>query len=138
VRGFLPGTRAWVNAAAGVRLEGQVLDVGRRVHEADRGLLVRVLVEDPAGQLIPGQPVQVDLERPAPDGAVSVPRGALVMLGRTANVFVREDDAWQPVPVTVLAELRERLVVAGAIGPGARVATEGTSTLKALVEASAD
>jgi multidrug efflux pump subunit AcrA (membrane-fusion protein) len=135
VRGFAPGDRAFVDAAAGVRLEGRILDIGRRVHEADRGLLVRIVLDDPEGRLIPGQPVEVSLERSAPASAVSVPRSALVMLGQYANVFVRDAGAWHPVPVTVLAETGGRLVLTGAVVAGTAVAVEGTSALKALHDA---
>lgn len=135
VRGFAPGDQAFVEAAAGVRVAGRILDIGRRVHEADRGLLVRIIVEDPEGRLIPGQPVQVSLERRAPAGAVSVPRSALVMLGRSANVFVSEGGAWRAVPVEVLAETGGALVLDGGLAAGTPVAVAGTSALKALHDA---
>lgn len=135
VRGFAPGDGAIVDAAAGVRVAGRILDIGRRVHEADRGLLVRILVDDPDGRLIPGQPVQVTLQRDAPAGAVTVPRSALVMLGQDATVFAGGDGVWRAVGVEVLAETGGMLVLRGDLAAGTRVAVAGTSALKALHDA---
>lgn len=137
IRGFETGDRATVRGAPGDRLDGRILDLGRRVHEADRGLLVRVLIDEPAGRLIPGQPVQVDLQRPAPEGAVTVPPSALVMFGAEGFVFLRREAGFERVAVEVVAEREDALVVRGDLPVGARVAARGTAGLKALVDGGA-
>ncbi|MEE4383273.1 MAG: efflux RND transporter periplasmic adaptor subunit [Pseudomonadales bacterium] len=134
IRGFAPGATARVHGAPGDLLTGEVRDLGRRVHEADRGLLVRVVVDDPEGRLIPGQPVQVDLERPAPDGAFEVPASALVMFGAEGSVFLRRDEGFERVPVEVVAQREDALVVRGALSAGAAIAFRGTAGLKALAD----
>lgn len=137
-RGFAPGARAQVDGAVGVRLEGRVVALGRRVHEADRGLLVRVAVDDPGGELIPGQPVDVTLERPAPEDAVRVDRAALLHLGGTSRVFVLRDGIYVDEPIQVLAERDQELVLTGDLEAGAAVVVRGTAALKAVAEGRAE
>lgn len=135
VRGFRPGDRIRVHGAPGVLVAGVIDSLGRRVHEADRGLLVRGVVEDPAGQLIPGQAVRVDLVRPAPDDAVEVPASALVTSAGSASVvFVRRAAEFVEVPVEVIVGRGGTLVIRGQVAPGDPVAVSGTSSLRALAE----
>ncbi|MEE4360070.1 MAG: efflux RND transporter periplasmic adaptor subunit [Pseudomonadales bacterium] len=134
IRGFEAGDLARIHAAPGDLIDGRVLGLGRRVHEADRGLLVRVLVDDPEGRLIPGQPVQVDLERPAPDGAFEVPASALVMFGAERALFLRGNGGFERITVEVVAQREDALVVRGALPADAVVAFRGTASLKALVD----
>lgn len=134
IRGFELGAQALVDAAPGVRIHGRVIAIGRRVHKADRGLLVRVEVEDPEGRLVPGQPVQVSIERAAPEGSLTIPRTALVMLEHQTHLFIRRDHHFQSVPITVLAEDAERLVIQGEVSAEDDVVVAGTSALKALVD----
>jgi multidrug efflux pump subunit AcrA (membrane-fusion protein) len=137
VQGFAAGDPARVEAVSGAHVDGAVATIGRRVHEADRGLLVRVVVDDPDGRLIPGEPVRVRLERTAPPGAVRVPRVALVHLEASPAVFVADVGGFRPVPVTVLGRDDEMLVVRGGLDAGDAVVVRGTSAVRSLLEADA-
>jgi multidrug efflux pump subunit AcrA (membrane-fusion protein) len=134
VSGFQTGDGARVQSTPGTVLAGTIVALGRRVHEADRGLLVRVVVDDTAGLLIPGQPVRVALERPAPVGSVEIPAAALVMFEQGGVVFSHRDGRYRAVDVTVVAARGDALVVRGDLGPGDRVAVTGTASLRALAE----
>jgi cobalt-zinc-cadmium efflux system membrane fusion protein len=134
VRGFSVGDAARVRGGPGVVLEGRIIALGRRVHEADRGLLVRVAIDDPSALLIPGQPVEVDLARSAPVDALEVARSALVSLGADTVLFVDRGGRFEVASVSVLAEREAALVVRGDLREGDRVAIRGTAGLKALLD----
>lgn len=135
VRGFEPGDAARVHGAPGETAAGRILTLGRRVHEADRGLLVRVLVDDPGDRLIPGQAVRVSFSRPAPADAVEVPASALVTSATNESaVFVQRGEGWEQVAVEVIAGRGTTLVVRGKVRSGDEVAVSGTSNLQTLAE----
>ncbi len=122
---------------------GAVLRVGEvEVEVTGRGLaldahtqtvMVRGLLPPDSGY-VPGQQVSATLALPAPTGAISVPRAAIVRTGESARVFVAEGTRFRAIPIEVLGESGSFAVVTGAVAPGAQVVVAGTSALKGLLE----
>ena len=118
----------------GVAASGRVSAVGSAVDAASQTVPVRARFDADAG-LVPGQPVAVTLELPAPKDALALPRGALARVGRDAVVFVTTAEGYRVVAVQVLGESATQVVVSGQLAAGAVVAVAGSSALKALLVA---
>lgn len=117
-------------------IEGRVIHIGRTVHDADQGVLVRAEVPDPEGRLRPGQFVEATVctDCAADGSGVRVPRTAVVREGGTAYVFERTDGGFDARAVTVLHEENDTLIIsvegAGASGTISALAISGTAALK--------
>jgi len=114
------------------RVEGQVITVGRMVHQSDQGVLVRAAVEQGTEQLRPGQFIKARFTG-AKTGAVlwRVPRSALVRQRGGSWVFKQVDGGFLPVAVEVRQEESAHLIVAGELAPADVIAVSGTAPLKA-------
>ena len=123
----------------GIGTEGAIITIGRMVHEADQGVLVRAEVTDGTERLRPGQFVEVQLTSTADATGWRVPAAALVRSAGAAYLFVAREGGFAALPVTVLAEEERSAVVASvsggdpadALGPKDRVAVSGVVALKA-------
>lgn len=113
-------------------IEGRVVTVGRMVHGEDQGVLVRAEVHEGARRLRPGQFVEVQLTAAGGAGKEwRLPSAAVVRNAGQAFVFSLRDGGFAVVPVQVLAEEEQSMVVAGKLGSTDRVAVSGTVALKA-------
>jgi RND family efflux transporter MFP subunit len=129
LQGVEPGSPVRVLDPA---VDAKVITVGRMVHAEDQGVLVRAEVREGSSLLFPGQFVKVELLRPRAAGGFRVPRGALVRRDGRTWVFVSRGDEIVPTPVEVVAEESRSVVVRGALRPGDRVVSHGTSAVKAI------
>ncbi len=111
--------------------EGDIITIGRMVHEADQGVLVRAEVREQTDRLRPGQFVEVQLTRAADETGWRVPAAAVVRNAGAAYLFVAREGGFAALPVTVLAEEERSAVVAGGLGQKDRVAVSGVVALKA-------
>lgn len=118
-------------------LDAKVITVGRMVHGADQGVLVRAEVREGAATLRPGQFVEARLRYTA-DRGLRLPAGALVRVGGLDQVFVARDGGFAVVPVTVRNREAESVVVTGALASGDAVVVRGTAALKAALAAGAE
>ncbi|MGD8931720.1 MAG: efflux RND transporter periplasmic adaptor subunit [Chromatiales bacterium] len=109
----------------------RVITVGRMVHGADQGVLVRAEVTEGAERLRPGQFVQANLTGPDNGDLYRVPRAGLVRSGGASYVFVETPDGFETVPVEVRVEETAHIIISGEFAADARVATSGTASLKA-------
>jgi RND family efflux transporter MFP subunit len=117
---------------ADLGIEGRVITVGREVHEADQGILIRAEVSAGAERLSPGQFVQVRLTLADTAGRYfSVPRNAIVRQRDRAFVFIKSAEGFRPVSIDVITEDGETVTISGDIPADARVAVSGTAALKA-------
>lgn len=112
-------------------IEGRVITVGRMIHGADQGVLVRAEITAGTQALRPGQFVEARLLQDMGANAVRVPVQALVQRAGTDHVFVRRGDAFAPVPVEVVSRGERDAVVRGALAPEDAVVARGTAALKA-------
>ncbi len=119
------------------QVEGKVTTIGRDVHEADQGVLIRAEVHEGAERLRPGQFIQVQL---GVDGngqtRYRVPRGALIRHQQQALVFVRTPEGFQPYPVQVVSEDGDAVVIKAELPKDAQLATSGGAALKAALTSS--
>lgn len=110
---------------------GEIITIGRMVHEEDQGVLVRAEVTQGTERLRPGQFVEVQLTRAADETGWRVPASALVRHAGAAYLFAARTGGFAAVPVTVLGEEEKSVVVAGALGQEDQVAVSGVVALKA-------
>jgi len=123
----------------GIGTEGTIITIGRMVHEADQGVLVRAEVTQGTERLRPSQFVEVQLTSTAEETGWRVPAGAVVRNAGSAYLFVAREGGFAALPVTVLAEEEKSAVVAGVpsgdpageLGPKDQVAVSGVVALKA-------
>lgn len=124
------GDRVHVDNGA---VAGEIIAVGRQIHETDQGVLLRARVVPGETVLLPGQFVEVALGVKYTTGtAYEVPAAALAYLDGAAHLFVQTPTGFRPVPVTVVSENGGRRIVEGAIAAHDRVAVAGVAALKAL------
>ncbi len=115
-------------------VSGAVITIGRDVHKADQGVLIRARVDAGSEALRPGQIVQVRVAgAQGPERRFRIARAAVVHAGSEALVFVETPDGFAPQPVEVVSDQGDRLVVTAPLPAGARVATAGTAALKAAL-----
>lgn len=110
----------------------RVLAVGGDTDRASQSLRVRARTEHNT-DLLAGQQFAVTLKMPAAEGALRVPRSALLPHGDRQLLYVREGDRYRGVVVEQLGhDDTHAVVMAASLRPGARVVTRGTSVLKSL------
>ena len=113
-------------------LTGRIVTIGRMVHSADQGVLVRAEVSAGAEQLHPGQFLQVQLATQSGKDNFRVPRSAVARVGERHFVFVAGPGGFAPMPVEVSSEQADSLVVRAGLPPGSRIAINGAAALKAI------
>lgn len=112
-------------------VDARVITVGRMVHGADQGVLVRAEVTQGSGRLRPGQFTTARLAREVDGAALRVPAGAVVRHGDHTYVFVRRPDGFLPVATTLVMQEGDDAVVRADLEPGVAVVSRGTAALKA-------
>ena len=118
----------------GVRVgatSGRVVALGASIDPKTRSLPLRAEL-DGVADLAPGQAVSVTLLVPAPAGAQSIPRSALLQAPDGAKVFVKTGSGYQAHPVAVVGVAGAEAVVTG-LPTGARVAAAGAAQLKSAL-----
>jgi hypothetical protein len=128
--GAAPGSKV---SSAGI--DAQVITVGRMVHGADQGVLVRAEVTEGAERLRPGQFVQASLLQAEGVNLFRVPRAALVRSGGDSYLFIENAGGFKAEPVKVRTEERDHIIINAELPTGARVAVSGTAALKAAWQA---
>ncbi|MEO7200041.1 MAG: efflux RND transporter periplasmic adaptor subunit, partial [Dokdonella sp.] len=81
-----------------------------------QSVLMRARCEN-ASDLMPGQHVQASISPQAPDGAIEIPRTALIRIDQVAGIYVQSGDSYQHVAVEVLGTTGDNVIVRGEI-PG--------------------
>lgn len=111
-------------------VNGTVITVGRMVHSADQGVLVRAELANGTAALRPGQFVEVRLAAAGAD-ALRVPATALVRNAGKVYVFVQSGEGFDPLEVEVLATEGDDALLRAALPADARVVVKGTAAVKA-------
>ncbi len=119
-------------------IKARVITVGRMVHGADQGVLVRAEVTEGTAQLRPGQFVQANLQGPATADLYRVPRAALVRSGGDSYLFIETPQGFSAERVSVQAEETNHIIVNGSFSPADQVVVSGTAALKAAWQAGAE
>jgi RND family efflux transporter MFP subunit len=111
--------------------QGEIITIGRMVHEEDQGVLVRAEVTEGTERLRPSQFVEVQLTSTTGETGWRVPAGAVVRNAGAAYLFVAREGGFAALPVTGVAEEERSAVVAGEVGAKDQVAVTGVVALKA-------
>lgn len=115
-------------------IEGTVITLGRSVHSADQGVLVRAELNEGAELLRPGQFVEAQLlSRKTDRPQYRVPRSAVVRSGNQVLVFVRVESGFRPHAVEIVSEQVGDLVITTDLSAGTTIAASGTASLKAAM-----
>jgi RND family efflux transporter MFP subunit len=114
--------------------------IGARVPVNDPGartFLLRLLVDDPEGRLLPGSSARAEIDLPAGSPALAVSRDALLRQPDGGyHLFVVEAGDGQSAPVArqrsvrVLRERDDRVAVAGDLKAGEQVVVRGNEALR--------
>lgn len=116
---------------------GVVEDVGAIVDAKSRTVKVRVVLENPQGQLRPGMFATVELEGTSGERrrGVYVPSAAVQRMGAEHVVFVaRGENAFAPRRVEVVRDGGDFTEIAGGVDVGERVVTSGSFSLKSELQ----
>lgn len=109
---------------------GHILFSGITVDAGTGDLLLRVLVDNPSRELLPGMFVRARVPRAGYDDALMIPQQAVTRAGGVPQVWtVAADATVRPVPVTLGELVDHRYRVATGLEAGQRVVVEGVDRL---------
>ncbi len=130
IRGIRPGAKVEVE---GYATPGKVVLVSETADAATQTILVRAEVPN-TGELRPGQMAQARIGFvSSAENAWELPYSALIRRGEQASVFVATQGGFRLVPVTLLEEDQDHVVVSGAITDKDDVAVGGISALRGIL-----
>jgi multidrug efflux pump subunit AcrA (membrane-fusion protein) len=130
IRAIRPGAKVEVD---GYATPGQVVLVSETTDAATQTILVRAEVPN-TGELRPGQTAQARIGfASSAESAWEVPYSALIRRGEQASLFVATQGGFRLVPVTLLEEDQDHVVVSGAITDQDEVAVGGISALRGIL-----
>ena len=130
IRAVRPGAKVEFE---GYATPGQVKLVSETADAATQTILVRAEVPN-NGELRPGQTAQARIGfTPSAESAWELPYSALIRRGEQASLFVATQGGFRLVPVTLLEEDQDHVVVSGAITDKDEVAVGGISALRGIL-----
>ena len=112
-------------------IEGQVIALGREVHAADQGVLVRAEINQKTQQLTPGEFLEVCFIQQTTDTQFEVPRSAVFRHEGQSAVFVAIDGGFTHKNVEIIKDNGNKLIIKGDLSPQQSVVIAGTATIKA-------
>jgi membrane fusion protein, heavy metal efflux system len=131
VRAIRPGARVDVE---GYDMPGRVVLVSETADAATQTVLVRAEVSN-TGELRPGQTAAARISFLSPgEAAWEIPYSALIRRGEAASVFVAIEGGFRLVPVTLIAEDQDHVVISGAVSDKDAVAISGVSALRGILQ----
>ncbi|QAU47097.1 efflux RND transporter periplasmic adaptor subunit [Bradyrhizobium guangzhouense] len=117
----------------GYETPGQVMLVSETADAATQTVLVRAEVPN-SGDLRPGQTAAARISFASKrENAWELPYSAIFRRGEQASVFVAVQGGFRLVPVTLLEEDQDHVVVSGAISNDDEVAVSGISALRGIL-----
>lgn len=130
IKAIRPGAKVDIDDYA---TPGKVVLVSETADPATQTVLVRAEVPN-SGELRPGQMAAARIGFISSDeSAREIPYSALIRRGEQASVFVATQGGFRLVPVAVLAEDQDHVVVSGAITDKDEVAASGISVLRGIL-----
>lgn len=127
-----------IRSGAKVEIEGhatlgRVILVSETTDAATQTILVRAEIPN-AGELHPGQTAAARVSfLSAGESTWEIPYAGLVRRGEQSSVFVARDGGFQLIPVTLLAEDQDHVVVSGPISDKDDIAISGISALRGIL-----
>ena len=130
IRAIRPGARVEIE---GYAIPGKVILVSETTDAATQTVLVRAEVPN-SGELRPGQTAAARIGFvSAGESAWEIPYSALVRRGDKASVLVANEGGFRLLPVTLVAEDQEHVVISGVISDKDEVAISGTAALRGIL-----
>jgi membrane fusion protein, heavy metal efflux system len=130
IRAIRPGAKVEVE---GYATPGEVVLISETADAATQTILVRAEVRN-TGELRPGQTAQARIGfASSAENAWELPYTALIRRGEQASVFVATQGGFRLVPVTLLEEDQDHVVVSGPITDKDEIATGGISALRGIL-----
>ncbi len=115
-------------------ISGRVSTIGRDVHEADQGVLVRAEVVEGTEHLRPGEFAEVQIATlEGSEERYRVARTAVVHARGKAFVFMKTEDGFSPHEVSVAADEGEHLIIVARLPRATPIAVTGSAALKAAL-----
>jgi hypothetical protein len=114
-------------------LKALVITVGRMVHGADQGVLVRASIDAGSEQLRPGQFVEARLSKGAGVKAMQVPVQSVLRMNGKDSIFIQRGNDYELVEVKIVSRESSSVIVQGELTSDDAVVTSGTAALKAAV-----
>ncbi len=126
------GQRVVVSVGHGIPdLTGEISYVGPLVGEQTRTGTARVVLPNRGGQLRPGLFVTGRVALGTVPVPILVPKTALQTLDGQTVLFVKDEDGFEPHPVTAGRSNGTHVEITAGLEPGQRYVTDGAFTLKA-------
>ncbi len=116
-------------------LSANIITIGRMVHGADQGVLVRAEVRKGTERLRPGQFVEARLRQDAGNDTLRLPTRSVVRVNGKESVFVQTRGGFRLLPVSVVSRENAYVLVHAPLKQGDVVAVGGTAALKAAFAA---
>lgn len=117
-----------------MNIEGEIITLGRKVHAADQGTLVRAIVKDNIDQLRPGQFVQAQLViNSDQQQRYLVPRKAIVRIDHKTIIFVETEQGFKAIDVNVIGSREEHQIITSSQKIDSPVVVSGAVSLKAIL-----
>lgn len=130
IRAIRPGAKVEID---GYGTPGRIILVSETTDAATQTILVRAEVPN-TGELRPGQTATARISFvSASESAWEIPYSALVRRGEQAAVFLAIEGGFRLVPVTLIAEDQDHVVVSGPISDKDSVAVSGISALRGIL-----
>lgn len=130
IRAIRPGARVEID---GYATPGQVILVSETTDAATQTILVRAEVPN-TGELRPGQTTAARINfLSTSESAWEIPYSAMFRRGEKASIFVAIRGGFRLVPVEVLAEDQDHVVISGPITEKDEVAVTGISALRGIL-----
>ncbi len=115
-------------------IEGKVITLGRKVHAADQGTLVRALVKNNIEQLRPGQFVQARLVLNSNEQQrYLVPRKGIVRVNNKTIIFIETETGFAAMNVKIVGSHEEQQIITSSQTISSPVVTSGAVSLKAVL-----
>lgn len=131
VRAIRPGAKVEID---GYATPGRIVLVSETTDAPTQTILVRAEVPN-TGELRPGQTAAVRISfLSSGENAWEIPYSALVRRGEKASVFVAIEGGFRLLPVTLLAEDQDHVVISGAITEKDEVAVSGIAALRGILQ----
>lgn len=112
--------------------EGVVISVGGSLDRMTRSAALLASVPAKSG-LMPGQMVTVNIQRAVEMGGLAVPSTAVARIDGKDSVFIRTEDGFTLVPVTLRGRSSLGATIAGDIASNAKVAASGLPQLEQML-----
>ncbi|GJM04616.1 MAG: membrane protein [marine bacterium B5-7] len=115
-------------------IAGEIITIGRKVHAADQGTLIRAIVRDNIEQLRPGQFIQARLVLNSDEQIrYLIPRKGVVRINNNAMVFFEYEQGYTAMNVHIVGSYEEQLIITLPRVITAPVVTSGAVSLKAIL-----